>query len=201
MTYDNLMKQLFCATLVGALAAGALAQGNQRDIWQPHMHIKDQNIVLVPWGSGNIAETNETAADGAYSLRVSTHNYFQGGFVKFNTPVDLTSNSLDANNMLSFTFRTADSVVIAAQPAAGGAAAGAGGGDGEAGGLRRGGGGKQPVAPGATGGAPGAGQGAPRTGKGRFAGGEDAGAPAAGGGATPTATTPANTLRVVRVII
>src|SRR5256885_1571145 len=97
------MKHILATGLFSTMTALALAQGGTqaRDIWNAHLHIKDQNVVLVPWGSGGISETSETAFDGVFSLRISTHNYFQGGFVKFNTPIDLASSSSDPNNLLT----------------------------------------------------------------------------------------------------
>jgi len=206
------MKNQLVAGMLSLLVSAAFGQTTsaQRDIWSPHIHIKDQNVVLVPWGSGGISETTETAADGAYSLRISTHNYFQGGFVKFNTPVDLTQNATDANSLLSFTIRTAESVVISNQTPG---APGGGGGGGEGGVLRKGGGGAPTPgaagAPGAPGGklggglqpggaVPGAG------GRGKFGGGGDeggGGAPAQAGATPGASTNPVTTLRTVRVVI
>src|SRR5579864_7921331 len=100
------MKHFVAIAGFSLLYSLALGQGStQKDIWSPHAHIKDQNITLIPWGSGAISETSETAFDGAFSLRVSTHNYFQGGLLKFNTPVDVASHALDANNLLQLSFR------------------------------------------------------------------------------------------------
>jgi len=110
------MKLIGTALMSALVVGGALGQGLQgqthQDLWQPNRHIKDQQISLVPWGSGSIAETDETYNDGAFSLRISTHNYFQGGFVKLSNPVDMSAGYSDASNMLDFTFRTAESVVI-----------------------------------------------------------------------------------------
>lgn len=198
------MKLLAAVGSIGLLASAAFAQNAQgqtkRDIWQPHEHIKEQNITLMPWGSGSIAETDETAYDGAFSLRVSTHNYFQGGFVKFNSPIDLSSTSSDPNNLLALTFRTAESLVIAAQPGAN--AQGAGGGEGELGG--RGGGLRNPGAPGAPG-SPGApGQVTPNGGRGGKGGGGGEGFGGGGGLQNPggaAATTVPDTLKTIRVVI
>ena len=198
------MKYPVVAGCLFVLTSFAFGQGSaQRDIWSPHAHIKDQNIVLVPWGSGGISETSETANDGAYSLRISTHNYFQGGFIRFNTPVDVSANATDPNNLLSLSFRTAETVVISSQPGA--QVAGAGGeegGRGLRGGLRGGGGAPAP-APGAPGGAGAAlGGGAQVRGRGRFGGGEEGGGgPAGASGATPAATEKAPTLQTIRVVI
>jgi hypothetical protein len=102
----------FLAVLVVASAGAQTQNVTRKDIWEPNRHIKDQHITLIPWGSGSIAETDETANDGAFSLRISTHNYFQGGILKLGNPVDLSSSYSDNNNLLEFTFRTADQLVI-----------------------------------------------------------------------------------------
>lgn len=90
-------------------------QGPQyKDIWQPTKDIKTQHITLEPFGSGSIAETTETQNDGAYSIRISTHNYFQGGILKLATPIDLSASFNDPTNMLDVSVRSADTVVIGA---------------------------------------------------------------------------------------
>jgi hypothetical protein len=117
----------FLAFLVVASAGAQPSQGvTRKDIWEPNRHIKDQNVTLIPWGSGSIAETDETANDGAFSIRISTHNYFQGGILKLGNPVDLSNSFSDSNNLLAFTFRTADQLVIKSGGPAGGGPSGLG---------------------------------------------------------------------------
>jgi hypothetical protein len=190
------MKLLITAlAAVAACAAIAQPQVTKKDIWQPNRHIKDQNITLIPWGSGSIAETNETAYDGAFSIRVATHNYFQGGFVHFNAPVDLASSFTDTNNLLTFTIRSADSTTVLG---GGGAAAGGGG---DVGGDGPGAGGGAPAAaPRRAGGAGSAAPAAPRVG-GKFGGAGGGGGGGAGGGGAAPGTTVPDSLKTVRVII
>jgi len=127
---------LLSAVIVGSAFAG---QEDRVDIWSPNAPVKDQHIKLISWGSGNIGQATDVANDGAFSIRISTHNYFQGGIMLFNDPKDVSKNFDDPSNLLQITVRTADAVVLHSGGAqAGGAAGGAkfggkGGGGGGAG--------------------------------------------------------------------
>ena len=77
--------KIWTSVLVAALGTAAMAQTS---IYAPARSIKDQNISLRGWGSGTISETDETAFEGAFSLRVSTRNFFQGGMIAFGNPLD-----------------------------------------------------------------------------------------------------------------
>ena len=181
------MKRIATALVLAAAAAVFAIPTTVKDIYQPNRHLKDQGIKLVPWGSGTIAEADETSYDGAFSLRVSTHNYFQGGYISFEQPVDLSSAFADKNNLLFFTFRPVDvaTVMGPAQPQGGrGEGSGVGGRGGRGGGpadpmfdplLQRGG----------------------ERGGGGFGGGNQGGAPGQGG---PQPAPPRN-MKMVRVII
>lgn len=136
-----------------ALASVMVGAVHAQSIYVPNTSIKEQGVSLKGWGSGTIAETDEVASEGAFSLRVTTRNYFQGGIIQLATPVNLSSAYGDANNLLKFTIRSsgekprfATSVgggtTSGGGPTAGGAGAGgAGGGGGGQGGQRDGGGG------------------------------------------------------------
>jgi hypothetical protein len=214
--------KLFGTAFLAMMVVFASGQGSQpvqtskKDIWQPNRHVKDQSIALVGWGSGSISEADETAFEGAFSLRVSTHNYFQGGFVKFKNPVDLSTNFEDPNNLLSFAFRSNDDVVVMNGGGGGGGNPG-GGPTGSLGGGGRfagagGGGGAPSSAPPPGGFPPGTGPGNPG-GSGAFGGGPGPGRPSGGGGrfagagsagpGTGTTSGPATMekLNTVRVII
>jgi hypothetical protein len=137
---------------------------------------ENAGITLRSWGAGSIEDSTETTFVGSRSLKVLTRGMLSGGWLVFNTPVDLRADLNAPDKAIRFTLRFAG--------ASGGAAGGAGG----------------PQAPGGIGGS-----GAPRGGPGfgGEGGGPDApggfggpGAPAGGGAQT---TTP--TLRELRLII
>lgn len=240
--------KLIGTALIATLAGGALAQNppaqhpntpptsaqatnvqpsppagtTNMQIWLPGHHIKDQNITLVPWGSGTIKETDEASSAGGFSLRISTNNYFQGGFVKFGAPVNISKFAAQPDAMLAFTFRTADTVIVNPNGAGGKAGGKFGGGFGGGGG----GGGLGPIGGGGAAGGGGGGIG-PKGGGGGFsldnfdlsgfmpgadgpgfgpslAGGQGVpplkGGGGGGGAAAATATPPAK-LGTVRVVI
>jgi hypothetical protein len=137
---------------------------------------ENAGITLRSWGAGSIEDSTETTFVGSRSLKVLTRGMLSGGWLVFNTPVDLRADLNAPDKAMRFTLRFAGT--------SGGAAGGAGG----------------PQAPGGIGGS-----GAPRGGPGfgGEGGGPEApggfggpGAPAGGGAQT---TTP--TLRELRLII
>jgi hypothetical protein len=137
---------------------------------------ENAGITLRSWGAGSIEDSTETTFVGSRSLKVLTRGMLSGGWLVFNTPVDLRADLNAPDKAIRFTLRFAG--------ASGGAAGGAGG----------------PQAPGGIGGS-----GAPRGGPGfgGEGGGPESpggfggpGAPAGGGAQT---TTP--TLRELRLII
>jgi hypothetical protein len=137
---------------------------------------ENAGITLRSWGAGSIEDSTETTFVGSRSLKVLTRGMLSGGWLVFNTPVDLRADLNAPDKAIRFTLRFAG--------ASGSAAGGAGG----------------PQAPGGIGGS-----GAPRGGPGfgGEGGGPEApggfggpGAPAGGGAQT---TTP--TLRELRLII
>jgi hypothetical protein len=137
---------------------------------------ENAGITLRSWGAGSIEDSTETTFVGSRSLKVLTRGMLSGGWLVFNTPVDLRADLNAPDKAIRFTLRFAG--------ASGGAAGGAGG----------------PQAPGGIG-ASGAPRGGP--GFGGEGGGPEApggfggpGAPAGGGAQT---TTP--TLRELRLII
>lgn len=130
------MKKFGWILLGMAAVAGASAQS----LYAPTRSIDEQGIKLSGWGSGTISQTDELKFEGSYSLRVSTRNYFQGGMVMLNTPVDLNAAYNDKNNLLRFSYRIAGSGLTlnagGGSTGSGGGASGAdtGGGGGTAGG-------------------------------------------------------------------
>jgi hypothetical protein len=94
------------------LSSFAFGQETKAEIWSPNMLPKDQHIKLTSWGSGNISQTSEVAHDGAYSIRVSTNNYFQGGIIHFGDAKDVSKYYADSTNLLQITVRTADQLIM-----------------------------------------------------------------------------------------
>ena len=114
-------------------------------LYQPARTAKDQGLTIRSWGSGTISETDETAFQGTNSIRVSTHNFFQGGILNFGSPVDLTKDFNSKTNLLKITFKVADSGVMKGGGGSAGPGRGSSGpsgrGAGGPGGGRQGGGG------------------------------------------------------------
>lgn len=130
------MKKFGWTMAFAALAAGVWAQGTV--LYAPTRPISDQSISVRAWGSGSMAETDEVAFEGVFSLRVSTRNFFAGGFMTLAKPVDLSGAIADKNNLLRFQIRVADASLTlggagGARAGGGGGRAGAGGGAGAAG--------------------------------------------------------------------
>jgi len=170
----------FLKLALGFVAVSAAMLSNAQALYNPTRSVKDQGLVLKSWGSGTIAETDETGFEGATSIRVSSRNYFQGGIVNYSSPIDLKTAFDDKNNLMQFTLRVP---VSTGNTEGGGGQLGGGEGKGAAGGA-------------AAGGASGAGGGG--------GGGADGGSPgggAAGGrapaGAKMTSTKSIETLRIV----
>ena len=168
-----------------ALASAMVGAAHAQSIYIPNQPIKDQSVSLKGWGSGTIAETDEVASEGSFSLRVTTRNYFQGGIINFGKPIDLSGAFGDGNNLLKFAIRSSGEKPKFATTVGG---AGAGGG---------------PSAGGA--GAGGAGGGGGNRGGGGGAGGFDGGGAgqggAGGGAATGTNITTDVPLRNVRLVV
>ncbi len=162
-------------TLIVLAGTTALAAAQQPTIlYLPGKSVKDQNIGLRSWGSGTIRETTEAAYEGTTSISVSSRNSFQGGIMMYGTPVDLSGQYANKDNLLRITFRIADASQVF----------GPGGGNG-------------PVGPSGPGGPGGGG----RPGNGRFGGGPPGpGGPVGPGGAGAT-TPPKETLKNLRLIV
>lgn len=92
-----------------ALGLAAVALG-QTSIYNPSRTIEDQGINVRSWGSGSIAETDEAAFEGSTSVRISSRNFFQGGILVYQDPVDLATLFSDKNNLLDVTLYIPGSV-------------------------------------------------------------------------------------------
>ncbi len=96
----NILKTTFG---IVALASAFLAQA--QTLYNPTRTANDQGVSLMPWGSGTISETDETAFEGATSIRISSRNYFQGGIINYSSAVDLSGAFGNKNNLLVLTMR------------------------------------------------------------------------------------------------
>lgn len=101
-----------------AISGFAVSQGVQ-SLYSPLRQIKDQGIGVFGWGSGRIGETTEISSEGAYSLRIQTNNFFQGGAIVFIQPRDLTAAFGSSSRLLNVKFLVADANLAlgAQQPA------------------------------------------------------------------------------------
>jgi hypothetical protein len=118
------MKTLLTTATLAALAVAAQAQV----IYAPTIALADQKISLSAWGSGTITETTEMAYDGGGSVRVSSRNFFQGGIMHFENPVNLSGPSADKANMFLITLSAPAATTVDSGGAAGGGVKGGGGG-------------------------------------------------------------------------
>jgi len=144
------------------MASAVAAYGQSEVLYHSGENYKDQGMTLKGWGSGSISQTDETSYQGAYSISVSTRNFFQGGIIGYATPDDLSGKYEDKNNLLKITLKTADSTTNRF----------GGNGTGFGGGKRGGGGPGTPGGPGGLGGPgrPGGGGGQGPLGAGGFGG-------------------------------
>lgn len=124
----------FLRISLGAIALGATLLAGAQTLYNPTRPTKDQGMALKSWGSGTIAETDETAFEGTTSIRVSSRNFFQGGIIDYLTPVDLGSAYTDKNNLLVFTLHI-PGVIAGQAPSGKGSGKGGGKGAGGAGDL------------------------------------------------------------------
>jgi hypothetical protein len=139
---------------------------------------ENAGITLRSWGAGSIEDSTETTFVGSRSIKVLTRGVLSGGWVAFNTPVDLRADLNAPDKVMRFTLRFA------------GTGGGAGG----------------PQAPGGLGGPGGAPRGGPGFGGGGGLTGEGGGPQAPGGFGGPGAPaggaqTMTPTLRELRLII
>jgi hypothetical protein len=172
---------------LAAVSFAAVANA-QVIVYEPVKSVVDQKIGLRGWGSGTIAQTDEMAYEGTNSIRVSSRNFFQGGIMSWNDPVDLSHAFTDNANMLRITFQSPDLGTKLGGPGGGSGGAGGKGFPGGPGG--KGGGGSL----GPQGGGGGAGAGAPQ------GNGPGAGAPGGGQGPASSKTTQQPPLSTVRMI-
>jgi len=131
------LNKFWSALAVSAFAGVSIANA-QVVVYAPEMSIADQHISLRGWGSGTIAQTDELAYQGTNSIRVSSRNYFQGGIMTFDSPINLANAFEDSSNMLRITFQVPDASTTLGGPGSGkgnmpGKGIGPGGGGGAAG--------------------------------------------------------------------
>ncbi|GBC91621.1 hypothetical protein HRbin15_00075 [bacterium HR15] len=76
--------------------------------------LNEAGITLRPWGSGTIEESTETVFVGSRSLKLTTRGYFAGGWLEFQSPVDLRSDLNTPDKVLRFTLRFPGTATVAA---------------------------------------------------------------------------------------
>lgn len=96
--------------LLGLISAAATvgAQGLPV-LYTPTKALKDQGITASGWGSGVVSETTEAPSEGAYALRITGNNFFQGALIQFNQPRNLAASFDSKSHLLDFKFLVADS--------------------------------------------------------------------------------------------
>lgn len=67
----------------------------------------ESGITLRSWGAGTIEDSSETTFVGSRSLKVLTRGTLSGGWVIFNTPVDLRADLNAPGKVMRFTLRFA----------------------------------------------------------------------------------------------
>lgn len=141
-------------------------------------------MTLKNWGSGTVSQTDEASFDGAYSIEISTRNFFQGGILCYNKPIDLAGLFENKDDLLKITFLSSDASTRGFAGGRGGGVPGTGIG-GRSGRVPGGGGGQFPPGPGGRGGGfPGP------QGPGGIPGGFPGQGPGGGGGGFPGAQGP-----------
>lgn len=81
---------------------------------------ENAGIILRSWGAGSIEDSTETTFVGSRSIKVLTRGMLSGGWVVFNTPVDLRADVNAPDKVMRFTLRFAGTGGGAAGGGAGG---------------------------------------------------------------------------------
>ncbi len=81
---------------------------------------ENAGITLRSWGAGSIEDSTETTFVGSRSIKVLTRGMLSGGWVVFNTPVDLRADLNAPDKVMRFTLRFAGTSGGAAGGGAGG---------------------------------------------------------------------------------
>ncbi len=68
---------------------------------------ENAGITLRSWGAGSIEDSTETTFVGSRSIKVLTRGTLSGGWVVFNTPVDLRADVNAPDKAMRFTLRFA----------------------------------------------------------------------------------------------
>ncbi len=95
------MRTLSRTAVILAVTGLAAVSFGQR-IYSANSALPDQNITLLPWGSGTISESDDFAFEGTTSIRVSSRNFYQGGIIILGDPVDLSAATSVPSNLLHF---------------------------------------------------------------------------------------------------
>jgi len=99
-------RQIALRLASGLIALVSVLAARGQNLYRSVYTIQGEHITLSRWGSGTIAETTETAYEGAHSIRVVSRNFFQGGTLNLDVPVDLKSKFNDPNSLLRVILRS-----------------------------------------------------------------------------------------------
>ncbi len=106
------MNRITLSALGALLASTAVAQVSI-NIYDPIRPLRDQHMSVNGWGGGAISETAEVSSSGAYSLRITSSNFFQGGLLNLQKPVDLSGSAANPNHLFMIAFYVpADGLVL-----------------------------------------------------------------------------------------
>ncbi len=132
-----MMKKLKQTSLVIAALTATLTfaqMANTGSLYVGEYTITEQKLSLTAWGNGAIAESEDVAFNGTRSIRISSRNFFQGGIIMMQNPVDLSSNFGSKDSLLQFAIKSPKTTGNAGGSGAAGTGRGSGsGGSGSAG--------------------------------------------------------------------
>jgi hypothetical protein len=128
-------KGMFVSLAALALGAAAMAQ---TVLYEGISSLADQKMKVSGWGAGIVTETSEAAFEGTSSVRISTRNFFQGGRLNYDNPVNLSGMFDNKANLLMFTLNVPKGTTSGGTTTPG--APGAGGSGGSSAGIADGGG-------------------------------------------------------------
>ncbi|MBS1717078.1 MAG: hypothetical protein JSS72_05035 [Armatimonadetes bacterium] len=90
--------------IFAALFSASALFAQDVSLFNPIRPAKDQGLTLKAWGSGTCVETDEAAFKGTRSIRIATRNFFQGGIMNFERPVDVSREYQDPALLFQISF-------------------------------------------------------------------------------------------------
>ena len=109
------MKKLISSFFVFCASFHGFAQ-NILTFYTSGQELLSQNIKLSNWGGGDIASTDELANGPKPALRVSILNFYSGGKIMFDQPIDISKVFVDPKNMLGLEFKLGNKDLILGTP-------------------------------------------------------------------------------------